>query len=555
MCATFQNLRDGRGALEKRMILEPGAALCARSAALGLLRAPGIELGDGDSLPLGGNGLPRRRAPARSRKSPVTAWRAAALAVLLAAPVARPAQAQWRALGALERAGAAVSASALDLESGEVIEQLNPRERLTPASLTKLVTAAAALDAWPADQMFHTRLIGAAQLRGATLEGDLVLQGAGDPSLDDDALWALAAQLRGTGLARVHGRLIVAPAPFGLVTCETRDRCDALQRSDSAYNAPLAAAGVDFGDWCVLVRPTYAGASARVRGCGVAALPIPIEGVIRTVRGDARQTLWVERITDVRGDVLHVGGDVPLGEGVEVYRSMSDPARGVGLLLKETLREIGIDVEGPVVVSADPVPGRLTVLADTEGLTLREQLDRMLRFSNNYIADVLTLDLAASLGRPRSTLSAAGQVLTDFLWRLERAGGRADPSPPILLSGSGLTPDNRLSAADLVALLAHEYRDPRHFPAFYGGLVVPRDAPFAFLRAGTAAWLDRVALKTGTMDDPRSVCGIAGYARKRDGGWIAFAAIVNGTRRQAHVPLVRALDAERADLVALLGAH
>ena len=77
-------------------------------------------------------------------------------------------------------------------------------------------------------------------------------------------------------------------------------------------------------------------------------------------------------------------------------------------------------------------------------------------------------------------------------------------------------------------MLAHAYRETRRFPTYYGGLVVPRDAPFGFLREGSEAWLDRVALKTGSMDAPHSVLGIAGYLRKRKGGWIAFAAIVNG---------------------------
>ena len=83
------------------------------------------------------------------------------------------------------------------------------------------------------------------------------------------------------------------------------------------------------------------------------------------------------------------------------------------------------------------------------------------------------------------------------------------------------SPENLLSANELAGLLAYQYRDTRHFPAFYGGMVVPRDAPFDFLRSGTPDWLDRVALKTGTMDTPHSVCGLAGYLRKKDGGWMA----------------------------------
>jgi D-alanyl-D-alanine carboxypeptidase/D-alanyl-D-alanine-endopeptidase (penicillin-binding protein 4) len=233
---------------------------------------------------------------------------------------------------------------------------------------------------------------------------------------------------------------------------------------------------------------------------------------------------------------------------------MSNPANGVGLLFREILREIGIRIDGAVQVTASTAPQKLEILAEYEGLSLREQLGRMLRFSNNYIADVLTLNLAADLsGQPPTQLSTASNVLVDFATRAQRAVqiGKSE-TPPALFSGSGLTPENLLSANDLVSLLAYQYRDSRRFPAFYGGLTVPRDAPFQFLRNGSPAWLDRVALKTGTMEMPHSVCGIAGYMRKRDNGWIAFAVIVNGGAGVPHVPISRAMSAARADLEEIL---
>jgi D-alanyl-D-alanine carboxypeptidase/D-alanyl-D-alanine-endopeptidase (penicillin-binding protein 4) len=492
--------------------------------------------------------MPHRSPPSRS----------GILSLLLCAaalPAALPAHAQqWRALQALERRGALVSAAAIDLDDGHVIEQLNAERRLTPASLTKLTTAALALQTWPPGKMFETRLLANAPIVRGRLTGDLVLQGAGDPSLDDESLWQLAAQLRGAGVRTVSGDLFVDPAPFGAVTCETQDRCHALESSDSAYNAPLASVGVDFGNWCVVVRPTAPGAAALVRGCGVTQLPIAVQGAIRTVGRGGRQTLWIERRTSPAGDdLLQVGGDVPMGDDQTVYRSMSNPLVGVGLLLKETLREIGVQVAGPVVVRASQPPPGSYALGDVEGLTLQEQLGRMLRFSNNYIADVLTMDMAASVDdHPPQALAAAGRLLSDFVERVQARDRPASRVAPPIYSGSGLTTDNRLSANDLVRLLAYQYHDPRRFPAFYGGLVVPRDAPFVFLRQGGEAWLDRVALKTGTLDNPRSVCGIAGYLRKRNGGWIAFAAIVNGGPVWKHVPLFQAIGAERADIESLL---
>ena len=465
-----------------------------------------------------------------------------------------PAHAQWRALRALEQRGALVSASAIDLDDNTIIEQLNPTSRLTPASLTKLATTAMTLQTWPADKMFETPLLANAPIVHDQVAGDLILEGAGDPSLDDESLWQLAAQVRGEGVHEVSGDLFVDPSPFSVVTCETEDRCAALERSDSAYNAPLASIGVDFGNWCVIVRPTEPGESALVRGCGVTRLPIAVDGTIRTVGRGRRQTFWVERrTTPADGDSLQVGGDVPLGDEQTVYRSMSNPALGVGLLLKETLREIGVTVAGPVVVRASRPTANSYPLATVEGLSLREQLGRMLRFSNNYIADVLTMDMAASVDdHPPDALASAGRLLSQFVQRVQARDRPASPVAPPIYSGSGLTTDNRLSANDLVRLLAYEYHDARRFPAFYGGLVVPRDAPFVFLRQGDPAWLDRVALKTGTLDNPRSVCGIAGYLRKRNGGWIAFAAIVNGGPGWKHVPLFQAIAAERSDVESLL---
>ncbi len=461
----------------------------------------------------------------------------------------------WPALAQLAQSGARVTAAAIDLDQDRILDDLHGDTRLTPASLTKLVTAAVALRQWPPDKVFHTQLLTTAPIVAGELRGDLLLLGAGDPSLDDQALWALATQLRGAGVTHVTGRLVVIPAPFGMADCETQDRCDALRSSDRSYNAPLGALSVDFGNWCVLVRPAVPGQAAAIQGCGVTQLPIAVEGMISTVN-TGRQTFWLERVTDAAGDHLRVGGDIPAGPAQQVYRAMAEPVRGAGLLLKEMLHEVGVR-SGDVILGTG-APAAARVLAETQGLSLSEQLGRMLRYSNNYIADVLTLDLATDPGLTPSPvpaitplqLSAAAAALSDFVGKLAPAAGA-----PLLRSGSGLTPENVLSANDLIHVLARVYRDTRRFPVYYGALIVPRDAPFAFLRAGSDAWLDRVALKTGSMDVPHSVMGIAGYLRKRDGGWIAFAVIVNGGGARLHIPLNEALQAARSDVEELLARY
>jgi D-alanyl-D-alanine carboxypeptidase/D-alanyl-D-alanine-endopeptidase (penicillin-binding protein 4) len=271
-------------------------------------------------------------------------------------------------------------------------------------------------------------------------------------------------------------------------------------------------------------------------------MPIPLTGTVRVAaQGPA---LAVERSTNEQGDRITVSGSIAPGAERMVHRAMSDPAAGTGQILRSILMQTGVIVDGGVetTIVAGTAP---QLLAKVDGLLLQEQIGRMMRWSNNYIADVLTMGLSlAHTGTPPASLAAAAGGLTAL------AGDGA-----IMESGSGLTTSNRLSAQDLVGVLKREFHDPRHFPAFYGSLVVPRDAAFDYLNEGNADWLDRVALKTGSLTEPVSVNGIAGYLRKKNGGLMAFAIIVNGSQKLPQVPHAQALAAARLDLQNLLARY
>src|SRR4029434_2158201 len=142
-------------------------------------------------------------------------------------------------------------------------------------------------------------------------------------------------------------------------------------------------------------RARAVGRPAAITGCSVVQLPIAIAGDV-TTSTSSKGDVWAERRTDADGvDRIHVGGTMQVGTSPTFYRAMSNPALGAGQLLHETLREIGVEVAGGVRVVDAPLPAVTVELATVYGLALKEQLGRMLRFSNNYIADVLTLTMAA----------------------------------------------------------------------------------------------------------------------------------------------------------------
>jgi D-alanyl-D-alanine carboxypeptidase/D-alanyl-D-alanine-endopeptidase (penicillin-binding protein 4) len=468
-----------------------------------------------------------------------------------ATPALASAQTRFAQLGRLAAQGARVSALVWDLESGQPLAELGATERLTPASLTKIVAAAAALETWPPDHTFPTELRSARSPVAGVVEGDLVVRGSGDATLDETTLWALAAQLRSAGISRIRGRVLVERAPFGELLCDTVDRCNSLRSSARAYNAAPSAIGVNYGSWCVMVRAPAGATRADVSGCASGPLPLPLTGSVQVSSGGP--ALSVERSTADGQDRIRVGGSIAPGTERMIHRAMSDPAVGAGQLLRSILLQAGMQVEGAVETTLNATGLDARLLAKVESIPLQEQVGRMMRWSNNYIADVLTMGVALrTRGTAPASLADASGVLTDLV---RRAAGGGVATGLVLESGSGLTASNRISAQDLVHVLRAAWRDTRRFPAFYGTFVVPRDASFTYLRRGGNDWLDRVALKTGSLTQPVSVNGIAGYLRKKSGGFMAFAIIVNGSERLRQVPQETALSAARADLEALLASY
>ena len=446
-----------------------------------------------------------------------------------------------------------VSALVVNLGNNSRLVALHPGMRLIPASLSKLYVAAAVLRHYGAQYRFTTRLLADGTLHDGRLEGDLVFLPGGDPGLTNAELWQLANTAHAAGLREVTGGLVVNISRFGKLACELPDRCAALARSTDAYNAPLSAAAVNYGTVEVIVLPgAHVGATARVALAPFAVPMLQLDAQVSTSAANRTPQLEVERVTVNGEDRVIVRGTVPLDSGPQrIYRAVSDPDRYAGQLLRAFLQQAGIVVAGHITVSSDAARG--APLAMIQGRTLAELVHGMLLYSNNFIADMLALDLSADTGQMRPfTRAQAGALLA-------RSGGAGHgmlggDAPPQLLSGSGLSTGSRVSAEDLVNLLAQMYRDDGDFPAFLGALTVPAHTPVQMLQGGDDRWMTQIAVKTGSLDQPVSVLGVAGYLRFDNGQWGAFAVIANGSPNHPVFSDNAVLRAIRADLSRLFGS-
>ena len=104
---------------------------------------------------------------------------------------------------------AAHSGSAVfDLTTGAVIFARHPGLSLVPASNEKLPVTYTALELLGPDYRIATDVLGEGELVGTTWRGSLVLQGHGDPTLDDADLARLARQVRAAGIRKVAGSVL-----------------------------------------------------------------------------------------------------------------------------------------------------------------------------------------------------------------------------------------------------------------------------------------------------------------------------------------------------------
>ena len=110
--------------------------------------------------------------------------------------------------------GPGTGALAVDLDTGKVVYAHNANASLLPASNEKLaITYAALVVLGPAFRM-RTELLGEGRLAGTTWQGNLILKGYGDPTLDRAGLVELARRLRAAGVHRVTGSLVADESWF-----------------------------------------------------------------------------------------------------------------------------------------------------------------------------------------------------------------------------------------------------------------------------------------------------------------------------------------------------
>lgn len=436
-------------------------------------------------------------------------------------------------------AEAQVGVSVLDLETGEVLYQRGEALPLNPASNAKLVTTAAALGLLGPSHRYTTALWredGA--LSGTTIKGDVYLQGSGDPALVTSNLYDLAGTLRARGIKRVGGITVDASAfdrdelPPGF------DQKDEL----ASYRAPSGATVVNFNTFEVHVRPGDSVGAAPFVG-----LQPPVAGIELSVGATTepgrRRALLMDYAPDGSDLALALTGKVGIDSSPTSLRyPVVDSSTYAARVLAHALERQGIKV-GRAKVGLGKVPKDAVFLVAHQSAPLSVLVRSVNKLSNNFMAEQILKTLDARPG-PATFAGALARVAAHL-------GALGVPTEGLVLgNGSGLYDNNRISAAQLTALLGAVYRDGRIRPDFMASLAIMGVDGTTRSRLKASARAGWVRVKTGTLD---GVSALSGYASAPDRKPIVFAILLNGLRK-SDASQARALQNEVAELLALHAA-
>ncbi len=395
-----------------------------------------------------------------------------------------------------------ISYEVVDLKSGEVVAAQNPELCATPASVTKIITTATALELLGGDFQFSTYIETNGTIENGILNGDLIIRGGADPTLgsihlgDRAFLDYFVRVIKHKGINQIKGDVIIDP------TC--LDRCAASVKwiwEDMGFHYGAAAFGLSAYDNTSIITMNSGefGTKPIVTSVWPETPNLAIYNEVKTLR-IPNDSVWA--FCPPYGLALYLQGGMPTNRNNYVVRtSIPNPPLLVAKSLHKKLNDWGVTVDGSYSVQTEYFLEERMLIYEYKSRKLREII-RLTNFkSNNLYAEHIFRRLGNLIMSHEATSSASIQVVKDY-W----AKQGIDVSALFLYDGCGLAAQNAYSAHFLNQILAHMRKSP-NWDDFYQSL--PRAG-----REGTVGSFlyrtklqDKARLKSGSLSGVQCYSG------------------------------------------------
>ncbi|AYL94048.1 D-alanyl-D-alanine carboxypeptidase/D-alanyl-D-alanine endopeptidase [Mucilaginibacter celer] len=425
---------------------------------------------------------------------------------------------------------ASVSLTVLDAKTGEQVFAGNPNMGLASASTLKTITSITAFNILGPDFQYQTELGYSGEIGAdGTLNGDIIIKGAGDPTLgswryeqtkENRVLATMADALQKAGIKNVTGRVIGDDSLFGT---QSIPEGWIWQDIGNYYGAGTSGLCWRENQFDIKLRT------------GVVGNPV---GILRTVPAMPYLTFKSELTNGAAGSGDNAYAFLPVGSKVMYLRgtyavdqdkksisaAIPDAAYEAALRLNDTLRSLGIMIgnepESAATLSAKnlPVPVIAKNLTTISSPALSKIVYWLNQKSINLYAEQLLKTLAWKHGK-KPTTSNGVDVVQEF-WQARGI----DAKSINIYDGSGLSPGDRVTTLTLARILQS----------------AKKESWFADLYASLPVY-NGMKMKSGSIN---SVLCYAGYQTK-NGRELCFSIMVNnysGSGRGIKEKMFRVLD-------------
>jgi serine-type D-Ala-D-Ala carboxypeptidase/endopeptidase (penicillin-binding protein 4) len=425
---------------------------------------------------------------------------------------------------------ASISLSVLDAGTGETVFAANPNMGLATASTLKTITSITAFNILGKDFQYQTQFGYNGSIRAdGTLDGDLIIKGAGDPTLgswryaghkENEVLSQMVAALAKAGIKKINGRVIGDDSIFG------------------TQSAPDGWIWMDVGNY---YGAGTSGLCWRENQFDIKLKTGPVNtpiGVLRTVPDMPYLNFKSELLNAAAGSGDDAYAYLPIGTKLMYLRgtyaqdqqkksisaALPDPAYDAALRLTDTLRRLGITVSGgPESVltlnsKSQSLPAITSSLATISSPALSKIIYWLNQKSINLYAEQLLKTIAWKSGKQPTTDNGV-EVEQDF-WKARGI----DPNSLNIVDGSGLSPGDRVTTMTMATVLKSA-KGSDWFQDFYESLPV----------------YNNMKMKSGSI---LNVLTYAGY-QSHNGRELCFSIMVNnynGSSRGIKEKMFRVLN-------------
>ncbi|HWZ04993.1 MAG TPA: D-alanyl-D-alanine carboxypeptidase/D-alanyl-D-alanine-endopeptidase [Mucilaginibacter sp.] len=429
---------------------------------------------------------------------------------------------------------ASVSLTVLDAKTGETVFTANPNMGLATASTLKTVTTITAFNLLGKDFQYQTQFGYSGSIAAdGTLNGDVIIKGAGDPTLgswryesshENHTLSLMVDALQKAGIKKINGRIIGDDSIFG---SQSIPAGWIWMDVGNYYGAGTSGLTWRENQFDIKFRTGRVGSLIEIAR-EVPAMPyLDFKSELLNAPSGTGDEAYA--FLPVGGKLMYLRGTYAEDENKKsISAALPDPAYDAAFRLADTLKRLGILISNEPESTGTLTAKGLQMPQITTNLTtiLSPRLSQIIYWLNqksiNLYAEQLLKTIAWKAGKQPSTENGV-EVVQDF-WKARGI----DPHSLNIFDGSGLAPGDRVTTLTMATILQSAKKET-WFSDFYESLPT----------------YNNMKMKSGSI---LNVLTYAGYQTYK-GRELCFSIMLNnfnGSSREVKEKMFRVLDELKA---------